>query len=196
MWKCSIPEGKSGKWSIKRFSVNERNASISAFFDGKRKVPSGSYTKLVYEGGCFNDVVMSDTPAEYKDHRWIIRNAKGKVLIAGLGLGLVLEQVAGKDEVISITIIESSADVIKLVWEHIPEQIKAKCTLIHGDIYDLHNIDKSLHFDYAWFDIWPTICGDNTSDFGKLKTKYRNRVDIMGFWAEKECKQENKRRRR
>lgn len=195
MWKSLTPEGKSGKWVVERFTVNGMQSFFSGFDPNtggsNRAVLPGEYTRLVRYGGYFPETVMSDTSAEHKDHAPFIRVAKGNVLIAGLGLGLVLSEVAAKEEVTSITVVENSTDVINLVWPHLPCTVKGKTTLIVGDVYDSSTIKKGSGYDYAWFDIWPSICGDNVKEMGLLKTKYRCKVKTMMFWAERLCKLEN-----
>lgn len=116
-YRVDIPEGESGDWSIRRIVVSEEEAkfdrlrAVISFSGGGRGVPAGTYTGL-YHG---NSVVMSDTPHEIRDHFGFILRAKGRVLIHGLGLGMCLAAVLKKDEVTSVTVIEKSPDVIKLV---------------------------------------------------------------------------------
>jgi hypothetical protein len=143
MWKSHIPEGKSGKWVVERFTVSEAGSAFSGFKDVRRQVPPGDYTRLVCTSGC-GDTVMSDTISEYRDHRKFIGISSGRVLIAGLGLGLVLTAVAEKEEVTEITIIENSEDVVKLTWPHMSEKVKSKTTLIVGDIYNSSLIKRAI----------------------------------------------------
>ena len=112
-YKVNIPIGESGEWRVEKFKVNEKDVKLqdmrAAFHPGewRRVVPVGEYTRLMYRG----EVVMSDTPAEIRDHLEVIREAKGRVLLNGLGLGVVLNAILHKPEVQHITVIEISQDV-------------------------------------------------------------------------------------
>jgi len=91
--KVDVPEGTSGNWVVERFDVSEADASwdnlrASISMGGLaagRGVTPGNYTCLRRN----NRLVMSDTPAEKRDHFEFIREAHGRVLIARLGLGWV-----------------------------------------------------------------------------------------------------------
>jgi spermidine synthase len=115
-----------------------------------RAVIAGGYTKLTCDGA----IVMSDTPAEMADHFQFYRKAKGHVLIAGLGLGMVANAVANKPDVKSVTILEISEDVIKLVGH----TLHKKCTVVHADVMEYKPTRK---YDYMWIDIWNDICKEN-----------------------------------
>lgn len=181
MNKSKIPENKSGDWKVEKFTVTDAGAQLhnlrcAAHGSLSSIISPGDYTKLSYDGL----LVMSDTPSELRDHELFIKNAKGSVLIAGLGLGLVTIEVAKKRNVTSIVIVEKSKDVIDLVWKYIPEDVGARLEIVHADIFDY----KPRHgFDYAWFDIWNYICEDNKKDFELLDSKFRSRVLNMGYWS-------------
>lgn len=124
-----VPEGSSGDWSISRFTVSPRDASIfnlgENIDDGlKRYIKPGTYTRLMYK----DTVVMSDTPAEKIEHRVFIIKAKGHILINGLGLGYAVKACCQKNCVKRITVIEKSSDVIKLCAAHYtakyPDKVK------------------------------------------------------------------------
>ena len=89
--KVSIPEGKSGIWSVQKFVISDEEAKFdrmrASFRDG-RYARAGTYTRLM-RGGV---LVMSDTTDEMRDHRDPVMRASGSVLINGLGLGMVLAQ--------------------------------------------------------------------------------------------------------
>ena len=114
----TVPEGVSGDWEVKHFTVSkerEKTERLRAIFASHgRFVPAGDYVGLYYK----KTIVMSNTPDEIRDHYEIIHRAEGHVLLAGLGLGVVLQEIANKKEVKKITVIEKSEDVIKLVADH------------------------------------------------------------------------------
>ncbi|MCV5648158.1 hypothetical protein OFN55_36090, partial [Escherichia coli] len=74
-------------------------------------IPPGRYRRL--SNGW--DVVMSNTPMEIRTCQDFIERATGRVLINGLGLGMVLHAILQKDDVTHVTVIEKEQDVINLV---------------------------------------------------------------------------------
>tara|TARA_R100001530_G_C4307705_1_gene152162 strand:+ start:51 stop:539 length:489 start_codon:yes stop_codon:yes gene_type:complete len=126
-YKVNIPEGQSGDFKIQKFIVNKKDAfsfNISNMF--QRSIEPGTYTKLV----ATNRLIMSDTPAEISDHLEIIYQAKGNVLINGLGIGMVVIVCARKKEVKKIIVNEISEDVIKLVAPFLKFKKKYRLTIL------------------------------------------------------------------
>ena len=195
--KIDLPEQQTKHWAIKKFEVNQDRVinpySFSNYMRGS--VPSGQYTKLIYNkkgfegtGNWSEETIMSDTPQEIHDHDEFIWNARGKVLIAGLGLGLVLKNVAKKDCVEKVTVVEKEQEVIDMVWKYYVKEFGDKIELIHEDIFKW-NFPRCSKWDWAWYDIWPTICGDNYSQILELHKKFRNRVHYQRSWCQQECKE-------
>ena len=107
-FKVDLPEGKSGDWEIKRFTIDKTAADFSSLRAviqcNTRNIPEGHYTQLLRNG----HVVMSDTPAEYWDHSHMLSIARGRVLVAGLGLGCLLNCILNDSRVYHVTVIEKS----------------------------------------------------------------------------------------
>lgn len=86
-----LTPGQSGAWSLRRFMVTPNGAkmhNLAEIFNGRnRYIDSGEYWGLYRNG----KIIMSNTPAEIYDHWKFIKKAFGKVLVGGLGLGLVLK---------------------------------------------------------------------------------------------------------
>jgi len=191
--KSNLPECNNSVWAIEKFDVSKEDSkwfnlqeSISGMQGGSvREVRPGQYTRLVRKGG-FNTTVMSDTTAEIEDLLPLAQNAKGEVLIAGLGLGVALDLVMSDKEVKHVTVIEISKEIIDLVGDHFKERYGNRLTLINADILEW-KAPKDKHYDYCWFDIWDNICSDNLKDMTKLKRKYAKKAKHKGFWAETEC---------
>lgn len=188
--KVDVPKGRSGDWSIEKFTVNEDEAnnhnmmSVFSFSGGQRYIIAGEYTKLVRNG----TIVMSDTPAEIGDHIFFINEATGNVLINGLGLGLVIEALFQKKEVKSITVIEKSLDVINLVSEHYKNKCPKdkKLNVIHADALE-YKPEKDKKYNAVWHDIWDYICGDNLEKMKTLHRKYGRKTNWQGSWCRSQC---------
>lgn len=180
----NLKPGKKGAWEVKPFTVTEEEAKLSRFrniINGhpERAVSAGDYWKLTENGYIY----MSNTPAEVNDHMNFIRNARGSVLIAGLGLGMVIKALLKKPEVSRIVVVEISQDVIDLVgWAYKDDP---RVEIVCSDIFEFKTKE---HFDYAWFDIWPNICSDNYPEMKKLHRKFARTVTNKDSWCLKECK--------
>ena len=194
--KVDVPEGVSGDWAVKNFTVSDADASfhnLRASFHSGRVIDVGEYTKLTRNG----QTIMSDTPAEIADHSYFVRSrGKGHVLVNGLGLGWVIEALFNKKEVRSITVIEKSPDVIKLVAKHYEDKCpkNKKLTIIYADALE-YKPEKGKRYDAVWHDIWDNICADNLPDMHKLHRKYGKRTDWQGSWCRYQCEQANKQSR-
>ena len=92
--------------------------------------------------------IMTESAFEQVTNIEVVERAHGRVLIAGLGLGMILWPIAEKSDVTEIVVVEKSADVIALVGPHIPERVE----VIHDDI----RFWRPAHhgkFNVIWFDI-------------------------------------------
>ena len=203
--KVDVPEGHSGDWRIEKFTVDDDAAmfhNIRATFSfggGGRDIQSGTYTRLVRGKGDIRTfggatVVMSDTPAEIRDHSYFVHKAKDNVLINGLGLGWIVEALFQKKEVKTIVVVEKSKDVIDLVKQHYYDKCpKDKYIIIvHADALEFKP-QKGQRFGAVWHDIWDNICADNLEDMKKLHRKYGRHCDWQGSWCREECEQANRR---
>ena len=177
-YAVTVPEGTSGNWKVERFSVSSDQSKMSFVNGHGRGVRQGSYTSLSYKGG----VVMSDTPDEYFDHRSAISRAQGHCLVNGLGLGLVLQEMAKKPEVTKVTVIEISPDVIKLVGDHYMTMFPSKIEIIQADAFE-YQPPKGVRYGCVWHDVWENMCEDNLPEMHKLHRKYGRRTDWQGSWG-------------
>jgi spermidine synthase len=80
-----------------------------------------------------------------------ILNAKGKVLLTGLGIGMCARALMNKPDVDEITIIEKEADIISLVKPIFKESKKIK--IINDDAY-IWLPPKGTMYDFAWHDMF------------------------------------------
>lgn len=195
MKKVDVPEGVSGDWAVKKFTISEKEAHFSMFSYDSRAPRPGEYTKLTHKG---EGVVMSDTDAEMRDHRDAVRNARGHILINGLGIGMVLLNCLEKPEVEKATVVELSHDVIKLVGPHYEKKYADKLEIIQGDAVTWKP-PKGIRYGMVWHDIWTPISSDNYGQMKTLHRRYGRRCDWQGSWCrwqvERLVKEENEERR-
>jgi len=178
--KVSLPDIKKGDWTIEKFTVDRTD--FQSLFAG-RVVPLGeTFTRL-----CQNKtVVMSDTPAERRDHSYAIFKATGSCLLNGLGIGMILKNILKKPDVTDVTVIELSQDLIDVVGPHYTDP---RVTIICADAL-MYKPPKGKRYNMVWHDIWSFICSDNLEDMKKLHRKYGRRCDWQGSWCRDECERQ------
>lgn len=188
-YKVNVPEGKSGKWEVSKFTVPKNDIRAISYALHGRPVPAGTYTRLTVEGA-LDGPIMSDTPAEVRDHLYFIHKATGRCLLNGLGLGVVLKAILAKPEITHVDVVELEKDVINLVWP--TYQDGDRVTLHHADAYTIE-WPKGTRWDCAWHDIWPSLCTDNLPEIAQLKRKYGHKVSYQAAWVEEELRYNRRR---
>ena len=189
-----VPEGESGDWRVSRITVTQQEEDfmrLRAVINHQREdrtVKAGEYTQLTRNGA----IIMSDTPAEIRDHMMPIRMASGHCLVNGLGLGVVANGMLMRDNVTLVTVIEQSEDVAKLVGPHYQAKWGDRFELIVADAFEW-KAPRGSRYDCAWHDIWDTISEDNLETMTKLKRRYGRRAGWQGCWQEKGCRAQKRR---
>lgn len=144
----------------------------------------GEYTELRQGGITF----MTDLYDEWWTQRRAIERARsvgGRVLITGLGLGMVVEAILSTPasaQVLSVTVLEQSADVIHLVAGHLHGQFGDRIEIIHADAFSWQP-SVELRFDTVWHDIWPDPDADHVdADIAMLRQHHQTWSEWQGFW--------------
>lgn len=146
-----IKEGESGDVKIIHFDVNERE-SVELLTNQYHFIPPGKYVELTID----EKSVMSDIPYEHYTNLNVVRKARGDVLIAGLGIGLILTRILPKKDVESVAIIEKNPHVIRLVspcLERYFTRLWSKAQVINMDAFEYKPQAKSQAFDCIYTDI-------------------------------------------
>lgn len=166
--QVAIPAGKSGEYAVEHFKrpagepLDTSNLRTS-LVGGQKNDPvvyghETTWHRLVYGGGTW----MTDLPIEQQQHRHCLKPLKGNILIGGLGLGLAANWLAQKPAVKSITVVEKSKEVVRLVANHIrdPRNI---VKVVQQDLFKyLEENAGKKKFDWAFYDIWQS---DSESTF-------------------------------
>lgn len=165
-----LSPGKSGNVSLDHFEITKDT------FQGFReeKTRPGRYARLKVGG----EVMMSDTDMELRTNVGAVADAKGDVLIGGLGIGAIVLPIARKPNVRSVTVVEKNQDVIALVEDQLRRQMtgnqSAGFLVWHGDIHTWRPLPQNVcKFDYAYFDIWQDLCVDNVEEMQCLHKAFR-----------------------
>lgn len=186
-----LDEGSSGNARIEHFDVNKHASEMTSFRRGEY-VREGRYTRLIVD----NVVMMSDTHMEKNSNWSIVHNAKGHVLIAGLGLGMITLPILAKPEVETVTVVEMNPHVIRLVEPCLRKRPEsAKLTIVEADIFAWEP-PKSMKWDTIYFDIWPFICTDNLAEMTRLHKKFARRKTsksaFMDSWMRQTLQSQNR----
>lgn len=186
MKATSIPAGWSGLWFILKTEFSESTHSLR---HGKPvTVPGGKYTFLyrVTDATVYCDppgeCVMEDTLFELRTHLGFVLQARGRVLVTGLGLGCVIRGLLASPAVEHVTCVENSTDVLKLVAPHMPQE---RLTIVEADALEWTARNKET-FDCAWHDLWTDrAAGEPHLDHwhAALLMNCRRTVGHQGAWA-------------
>ena len=129
------------------------------------RMRTGKYIRL-HVGG---RLMMSDTPMERISNKTFIDCANGRVLIAGLGIGLIIHNILEKQSITEIIVIEKYQDVIDLVSPYFND---TRLKIICADIFDWKPA-KGEKFDTIYFDIWPDITTENLKQIKALHNRFK-----------------------
>lgn len=183
-----VPAKKRGSVVVSHYEVSPMDSLTSLFHGPGQYCPPGKYAVLRVDG----QVMMSDTRMERTSNLEVVEKAKGQVLVAGLGLGMILHPIAAKAGVKEILVLEKSRDVIKMISPTIPRKVEVVCV----DVFDWEPLEKQWNTIY--FDIWPTISQDNLLEMSVLHSKFRKRLapgGWMGSWCRDFLREEKRKRR-
>ena len=182
-----VKDGTSGTWKLDTFEITADKAmslALRAECTGNTDefIPPGRYRRL--SNGW--DVVMSNTPMEIRTCQDFIERATGRVLINGLGLGMVLHAILQKDDVTHVTVIEKEQDVINLVAASFATDLRVE--IINADAME-YCPPAGVTYNACWHDIWTDFATANLAQMDKLESKYRDICDWQGSWGREECEQ-------
>ncbi len=151
----------------------------------------GTFAQLVSKNGYGGGVIMSDTWMEWNTNWRFLFNAHGRVLVAGLGLGMIILAVQDQEGTESITVLEKEEEIIALVKPQLP--LLPKVEIIQADAFEWKP-PKGAKFDTIYFDIWPDICGDNYDGMKRLHRRFARSLNrenpnaFMDSWRREEIK--------
>jgi len=186
-----LSPAKIGGAEILHVKVSRLESMFSSRNGSLYYCPEGTYCRLTVNGA----LVMSDTRMERISNYECVRRANGKVLVAGLGIGMVLHPILAKDEVSEVTVIEQSQDVISLVSPSLPSR---KVVIIQADIFKWKP-RKGTKYDAIYFDIWSDVCTDNLAEIAKLHHAFKSCINRanprawMGSWMQEHLRDRQRR---
>jgi hypothetical protein len=192
-----VPEGRRGDACVEHFEVREAQSNLSAMIAQLSQenkwweyVPPGRYARLTIGGKLF----MTDSLFEKFAALPFIDNARGDVLVTGLGLGMVVPPLLATPELKSLTIIEKNPDVIDLVETPLRNFVEKhwcasrRLTIECADAYLWDGGDKK--YDTIFHDIWPTVNPANLMLFRRVEARYARWLSPGGWqdcWSKELC---------
>lgn len=179
--KLDLPEINQEGVVVTKFEVSEEDAKwsrIRALSDGRGRISAGTYTKLGIDGALW----MSDTPDEMRDHSMPFYQAQrrgGRVLINGLGAGMVLGAMLKLNDVEHIDVVETDERIVRLLGR---EYADPRVTIHYDDAFEIQ-WPVGTHWDVVWHDIWLDLTEDNLPEMHRLHRKYGRRAEWQGSWG-------------
>ena len=161
-----ISQGSFGNYKIVK---KEENNNIIEGYLYKREGNKEFVIELLNK----DNLVMKLGYKEIESTFQIIKFAKGRVGIVGLGLGYVAEEIAKKQDVTEVIVYEISKEVIKLYKNNFGENKKIK--IIQGDAFKA----KSENFDYFYVDIYNYVLSSKVVEDYKFFMKLHNIEDYV-----------------
>ena len=187
---------EKGLCRIKKFTISPQEAEVYNWTNllngclGMNVFP-GEYVKLYVNGRLY----MSDTDMERSSNQSFVQHAYGDVMVAGLGIGLILNALrekVGSGDVRSITVYEKYQDVIDVVGPKLSDlPIKIVC----ADILE-YKPPKDERYDTIYFDIWPDINTNNLKEIYTLHRRWIHRLNSGGWinsWMKEHLQYMNRR---
>ncbi len=162
--ECKVPDWESGIWRVKTIFRDDIAPS-----DVIPKSFKGLFRK--------DKLVMTSMPVDVEVHKALWKNAKGSVLLTGLGLGIAIQLILDKTEVNDITVLEKDIDVIWFVgsaYKH------PKVKIIHADAFKWIP-PKDKIYDCIWHDIFNDKKDVNKKDIERLHDKYAPFARLQGM---------------
>ena len=130
---------------------------------------------------------MTLTPVDMDTSQDAIREARGRVITFGLGLGYFAFHASEKEEVTSVTVVERSADVIALFREvllpHFPH--KEKIRIIEADAFRYAEQEMPrVGYDFAFVDTWRDVSDGLPMYLRMKKSEAKNPHTVFSYWIE------------
>lgn len=158
-----------------------------ALFEGTKLQPISIHTneelKFYKLKDSENGTWMTTYLQELGQMQTVLKQARGDVLVGGLGLGVISHLLRQQPKVKAILTVEKELDCIELVAPFLANEIGYHC----GDLQALIHLTRKGTFDFAFFDIWQST-GEWTwqTQVVPLRRLARNKIKKVLCWQENE----------
>ena len=166
-WRTSatdIPEGTSGRFTLKHWEVQNLPRKHWGLDGINTCLVSGTLTYINEKvpGVAMLTEWMIDDPARQRVMELYAAQAEGRVLVGGIGLGLLQHELAKNPRVTALFTSEISLDVAKLV--------EVPGTVFVDDFW--LTAMTGMHFDTMIADLWDDRAASKLSDLNGLSELY------------------------
>lgn len=196
---------RRGPWSVRM--AESPADGVDAWAAEAQGLPheSGWYTTLIHDE---RGLVMSDLPGEVAGALPFLDRAAAtpmaRILITGLGLGILPAWLLANADVWRIDIIEIDPHIITLIardpaardhWADDP-----RLHIYQGDAHTWRPSEapgcalhedcaswRAMRYDGAFFDIWDTVSPGNLPSMHRLHRRFARRIDWAMSWERAEC---------
>jgi hypothetical protein len=125
------------------------------------------------------EAVMSDDPKELRKHLPVVLEARGRVLVTGLGLGCVVRGLLARPQVEHVDVVEVDAGVLEMVGPSFAGD--PRVALHHADAITMA-WPAGTRWDYAWHDVWGDSPGTQVLH-AHLLDRYEPWTGRQGAWG-------------
>jgi hypothetical protein len=180
-----VPEGELDGIRVERFEVTANAIENWRLARDGRSCRPGTYTRLLRDGALW----MSDTTAEQRDHMPAYRQMRiqvaKRVVINGLGLGMIVRAALSLEHVEHVDIVELDPRVVALVGPHYTRD--PRVTIHTADAYAQAKAwAPGTSWDVGWSDIWGDVSTDTLVSMTKLRRSYGRRCIWHDCWGRAE----------
>ncbi len=155
----------------------------SVIFDADVEIPA-LFQSLPDQPGVWHESPwMSLTPAEILTLRPGTKLTKGRVIVAGLGLGHQLIEVSKRYAVKHITLVELDRELVEWMLPRVRPHVRKPLDVIVGDAYE---IVPTLSADVALIDIFPGYGGNHRAVSELARTS--RKIKKMWGWGTSEMR--------
>lgn len=177
-----VPEGELDGVRVERFEVTSNAIENFRLARDGRQCRPGTYTRLIRNGRLW----MSDTTAEQRDHMPAYRQMRiqvaDRVLINGLGLGMIVQAALSLEHVKHVDIVEIDPRVVALVGPHYTKD--PRVTIHTADAYEqARRWPPGTIWSVGWSDIWGDISEDDLPKMAQLRRSYGRRCIWHDCWG-------------
>ena len=150
--KMEYEEARSNEWRIEHMTLEDVPYGTRVLFEDL-----GYFPMLMGPGTNGETLWMSPSLFELCQMYIDAVHVYGDVLVGGLGLGIVVRMMAERDEVMSVTVVERSADVISLIEPYLPSgKVAVVCSDLETYCRDI-SASGQKPFDTAAIDIFENV---------------------------------------
>jgi len=165
--------GKYGKWTLDQFDP----VLVHGYFTGVQPAKHNYRLKKA------NTIWMSLTPMELESQSHHALAAYGHTVVMGLGMGILLYNILGREEVTQVTVVERERTVFELLHQIANPTSWSGWEKARFVFADALYWKPDEHVDYLTVDIWSKLGDYNLRPDGQ-RIQANVRADKVALWGQ------------